>query len=134
MIDSLFISRLAEPRLTEPAPAELSLDEPSLVAGFGGNRQLLREVIDVFLVDSRALLTAIRRAADAREPVALAASVHALKGSVGLFTQRGAYRAAQRLEQMLKSGDLAGAVEASAALETEMADLHASLMELRAKR
>jgi PAS domain S-box-containing protein len=128
-IDALFISRPAEPVAAEPA-----LDEPGLVAGFGGNRVLLLEVAEVFLADSLGLMAAVRRAVDARDAPALVAPAHALKGSVGLFTQAGAYRTAQQLERMAKSGDLAGAGAACEELETEMAALHASLMELRAKR
>ena len=128
-IDALFISRPAEPVRAEPA-----LDEPALVAGFGGNRTLLLEVAEVFLVDSLALMAAITRAVDARDAGALVAPAHALKGSVGLFTQAGAYRTAQQLERMARSGDLADADAVRDALEADMAGLHASLLDLRAKR
>ena len=67
-----------------------SLDAATLLAGFGGNRRLLREVIDVFLVDSPNLMTAVEQARAGRVGDALASSAHALKGSVGLFVQRGA--------------------------------------------
>jgi PAS domain S-box-containing protein len=128
-IDALFISRPADPVAAEPR-----LDEPALVAGFGGNRALLLEVAEVFLADSLGLMAAVRRAVDARDAAALVAPAHALKGSVGLFTQSGAYRTAQRLERIAKGGDLTGAAAACEELETEMAALHASLLELRAKR
>jgi CheY-like chemotaxis protein len=128
-INALFISRPAE-----PAPAEPALDEPALIAGFGGNRALLLEVAEVFLADSLGLMTAIRRAVDARDAGALVAPAHALKGSVGLFTQAGAYRTVQQLERMGKSGDVGGAAAACEELEADMAALHASLMELRAKK
>jgi len=128
-IDALFISRPAD-----AVPAEPALDEPALVAGFGGNRALLLEVADVFLTDSVALMAAVRRAVDARDAGALVAPAHALKGSVGLFTQAGAYRTAQQLERMAKNGDLTDASAACEELEAGMAALHASLMELRAKR
>jgi CheY-like chemotaxis protein len=128
-IDALFISRPAE-----PVPAEPALDEPALVAGFGGNRTLLLEVAEVFLVDSLVLMAAITRAVDARDAGALVAPAHALKGSVGLFTQAGAYRTAQQLERMARNGDLADAGSVREALEADMAGLHASLLDLRAKR
>jgi CheY-like chemotaxis protein len=127
-INALFISRPAE-----PAPAEPALDEPALIAGFGGNRALLLEVAEVFLADSLGLMTAIRRAVDARDAGALVAPAHALKGSVGLFTQAGAYRTVQQLERMGKSGDVGGAAAACEELEADMAALHASLMKLRAR-
>ena len=60
-----------------------ALNEASLLAGFGGNRQVLREVIDMFLTDGPALMTAIREAIARRDSDAAARSAHALKGSVG---------------------------------------------------
>ena len=104
-----------------------SLDTPSLLAAFGGNRKLLREVIDIFLCDSPKLVSDIRLAIDARDANALAASAHAIKGSIGLFVQGAAYEQARRLEQAAKSGNLAGAVGARADLEVEVAELHEAL-------
>ena len=107
------------------------LDAPTLLAGFGGNRTVLAEVIDMFLVDGPRLTAAIRQAAEQGDGRRLASSAHALKGSVGLFGEQGAYETARRLEQMGKSGDLTGAAESCAALEREMEVLLASLAELR---
>jgi HPt (histidine-containing phosphotransfer) domain-containing protein len=117
--------------LPGPSSSTRLLDVPALLAGFGGNRKLLREVIDVFLVDGSTLMTAILQAADARDSDALAFAAHALKGSIGLFAQRGAYRTTQRLEQMARSGDLSGVGEACAGLEAEMAALRAALEDVR---
>jgi CheY-like chemotaxis protein len=82
---------------TPPTPAT-ALDVPALVASFRGNRQLLREVIDVFLADTPSTLEAARRALAAGDTAALAASAHTLKGSIGLFGPGPAYDAAQRLD------------------------------------
>jgi two-component system, sensor histidine kinase and response regulator len=109
----------------------LVLDAPTLLAGFGGNRKLLREVVDVFLVDSPNLMTAIEQAVAGREGEAIASSAHALKGSVGLFVQGGAYEAARRLEQAGRNGDLTGVDEACVALENEMTELRTALGDLR---
>ena len=112
-IDGLFVGQ-NNPRAASSVPSELLLDAPTLLAGFGGNRRLLREVIDVFLVDSPNLMTAVEQARAGRVGDALASSAHALKGSVGLFVQRGAYETARRIEQAGRSGDLAGVDEACA--------------------
>src|SRR5262249_45179004 len=61
-----------------------SLNGDTLLAGFGGNKKVLREVIDMFLVDGPELMSAVHRALQAGDGPALAASAHALKGSVGL--------------------------------------------------
>ena len=132
-IDGLFGSYAATASDTPlPVPrGESLLDTDSLLAGFAGNRTLLREVIDMFLVDSPNLIAAIQQASARQEGAALASSAHALKGSVGLFVQRGAYETARRLEQAGRSGDLTSVDEACAALEGEMSELRTALGELR---
>ena len=67
------------------------LNETTLIAGFGGNRKVLREVIDIYLVDGPALLAAVQRALQTGDGQALASSAHALKGS------RGSVRASRRI-------------------------------------
>ena len=113
-------------------PIAPHLDAATLLAGFNGNRTLLGEVIDIFLVDGPQLMTAIRQARESRDEKAFASSAHALKGSMGLFVQRGAYETARRLEQAGKSGDLTGVDDTLATLETEMTELRTALSDLRA--
>ena len=122
VVDGLFTS------VTQARPF---LDPPTLLSAFGGNRTLLAEVIDIFLVDGPQLTRAIRQATDQGDGQSLALSAHALKGSAGLFGQQGAYETARRLEQLGKSGDLTGAGEACAQLEREMDALRTTLAELR---
>jgi len=107
------------------------IDESTLLAGFNGNRVLVREIIDVFLVDSQTLVSAIDRATERRDAAAVASSAHALKGSVGLFVQHGAYVVVQRLERAAKTGEWADVEEARAELAREIADLRVELGELR---
>ena len=122
VVDGLFTSA--------PAARPL-LDPPTLLTAFGGNRTVLTEVIDMFLVDGPQLTRAIRHAADQGDGQRLAYSAHALKGAAGLFGTQGAYETAIRLEQLGKSGDLTGVGEVCAELEREMDALRASLAELR---
>ena len=116
---------------TSVPPPQPSLDPPTLLSAFGGNRAVLAEVIDIFLVDGPQLMTTIRRAADQGDGQSLASSAHALKGSAGLFSKQGAYETARRLEQLGKSGDLAAAGEVCSELERDMDALRAMLAELR---
>jgi CheY-like chemotaxis protein len=122
VVDGLFTS------VTQARPF---LDPPTLLSAFGGNRKMLAEVIDIFLVDSPELTRAIRQAAVQGDGQRLASSAHALKGSAGLFGKEGAYETARRLEQLGKSGDLTGVGEACTELEREMDALCATLAELR---
>jgi two-component system, sensor histidine kinase and response regulator len=116
---------------TSVPPARPLLDPPTLLSAFGGNRTMLAEVIDIFLVDSPQLTKAIRQATDQGDGQRLASSAHTLKGSAGLFSKQGAYETARRLEQLGKSGDLTGVGEACTELERDMDRLRATLAELR---
>ncbi|HMC82772.1 MAG TPA: response regulator, partial [Candidatus Polarisedimenticolia bacterium] len=54
------------------------LDEIALLAGVGGDRRLLRELVDLFLVDSPKLLAKIARAVKGRDAATLARAAHTL--------------------------------------------------------
>ena len=108
-------SSASEPERPEPPP----LDAGTLLAGFGGNRKLLGEVIDMYVADTPRLLDEARRAIACHDAAALAASAHALKGSMGLFAQAGAYEAARRLESAARAGEWAGIGETFARLNVE---------------
>ena len=108
------------PRLASP-------DADALVAAFGGNGKLLAEVIDLFLADTPRILDEARRAIARHDAAALAASAHALKGSIGLFAQTGAYDAARRLESAARAGEPAGLDETFAELDGEVKQLSQDL-------
>jgi two-component system, sensor histidine kinase and response regulator len=100
----------AEAAPVRPAPAagkpkEAAIDQEALLADFGHNRKVLIEVIGVFLVDARAYLDRLRAAAAANDAPAAAATAHALKGSVGLFSKGAAFEAARALEHAAKAGE-----------------------------
>src|SRR5262249_33646601 len=127
---------LAVPPVTPPsAPgqsgASSGVDETQLLADFGQNRKVLDEVIDVFLADSPKNLDAVRAAGAARDPDALAAAAHALKGSVGLFARGPAFAAARVLEQSGRARDLTALPKQQEDLERALSDL---LLDLRAIR
>ena len=85
----------------------------------------------MFLADSLNLMTDVRRFSASRDATALAGSAHALKGSIGLFTQAGAYEAAKRLEHAAKRGELDRVDEACVDLERDVARLRDALGDLR---
>jgi len=124
-------SRTGETNLESASEgASASLNQAALLAGFGGNKKVLREVIDMFLVDGPEHLTALRRAIDAADAQALSSSAHALKGSVGLFVQAGAFETARQLERTGKADDLQSAGALLASLETDMRALDTALRSL----
>jgi PAS domain S-box-containing protein len=111
---------------------DVDLNRGTLLASYGGNGELLREVIDVFLSDGPLMIAAIRRAADDQDSARLAAAAHALKGSVGLFVQTGAYEIARQLEHAAKDKRMDDAAGLTAELETAMNALRNALIETRA--
>jgi len=97
-----------------PVPPTMQVAEAELLADFAQNRKVLADVIRVFLVDAPRYLDVIRRASRAGDAAEMAAAVHALKGSAGLFS-KGVYGMIRTLEQAVKGG---GTAAAQAHLET----------------
>jgi PAS domain S-box-containing protein len=93
------------------------LDRKTAAARLGGDRVLLRDLLEIFLAECPAMVSNIRKAIEAKDPVALRHAAHALKGSVSNFAAPRPFEAAQRLETMGIDGDLAGAVTAFQELE-----------------
>jgi CheY-like chemotaxis protein len=106
------------------------LDADALLAGMGGRIDLLEHVIDVFLEDAPAMLSRIKDALHAGNATEVAAVAHALKGSVGLFSQGAAYEGARRLEQLGRSGELTGGDALYAEVEGSIARLSHELRTL----
>jgi two-component system, sensor histidine kinase and response regulator len=116
-------SRKAPSRDGTPRPIDVDV----LLAGFGGNRKLLREVIELFLADAPRTLDDARDALARNDAPAVAASAHSLKGSLGLFSETGAYDAARRLEALARAGELTGAGAIFAELEAAAKQLSSDL-------
>ena len=132
-IDALCPPKQAAESLAQAAAATKSpagVEIAALLQGFDGNRQLVREVVDVFLQDVPRTLGTIKDAARARDNAGLAAAAHALKGAVGLFTQGAAYESARRLEQFGRAGDLTSVDAACADVEADVAQLVTELRQL----
>jgi HPt (histidine-containing phosphotransfer) domain-containing protein len=127
-MDAVLANRPEATPASTPAAAD-ALDRDVLLAGFGGRADLLQQVVAVFLEDAPAILARIREALKTGNSAEVAAAAHALKGSVGLFSQKEAYEAARRLEQMARNGELAEGAAVCAELEASlsrlMTELHA---------
>jgi signal transduction histidine kinase/DNA-binding response OmpR family regulator len=128
-IDSL-VAR--EPVATAvPAPhAASAMDADALLKNFGGRADLLKQVIGVFLEDTPTILSRITDALRAGNGAEVAAAAHALKGSVGLFSEGPAYENARRLEHLGRGGELAEAETLRAQLDASVATLTSELRAL----
>ena len=108
-------------------------DEAALLARLSGDRKLLRELIAMFLAGSPKLVSRIQKAMTARDAIKLQQAAHALKGSVGNFAAKEAYKAAHELEMLAREGDVTAAAGAFPAVKSEIGRLRVSLRAL-AKR
>jgi PAS domain S-box-containing protein len=106
------------------------IDADALLANFGGRADLLKQVVDVFLEDTPSLLSRIEEAVRTGNGADLVAAAHALKGSVGLFSQGPAYDDARRMEHLGRSGDLADGEAVRAQLATSVTTLMSDLRAL----
>ena len=105
-------------------------DRREVLARVGGDENLLKEVVRIFLADFPGMMDEIRRAVADRNAHALRQSAHRLKGAVANFSLAGVADAALRLEMIGRSRELNGVKKALAALERETASLEETLLEL----
>ena len=123
-------SQSAPPHRSAKEPEHAVIDQAVLLAGVDGNRQLLRELVRLFLADGPQRLAEIKDAVRRRDARALAQAAHALKGSVGNFAAKRAFAAAKRVESAGVNQDFGSANEACAALESELTLLSDELRKL----
>ena len=110
-----------------------SLNEAALMAHVGGDQQLLRELVGLFLEDLPERLAAVRKAVRRRDAQALSSAAHALKGAVSHFAARDTFELALKLERMGRTGDLDGAEEAFDDLKSEVGRLTHALAAYRSR-
>jgi two-component system sensor histidine kinase/response regulator len=113
------------------APA--GLNTAALLDGVSGDRKLLREMVDLFLVDAPKLVGRVKRAVVRGDAVRLKEAAHALKGSVGNFGSASAFEAARRLETFGRENNLPSARLAIGAFELEIRKLRQALRDLKRK-
>ena len=94
-------------------------DRNAALERFGGDEQLLRELIVLFLEDADRLMQGLRSAIAAGDANALERAAHAFKGSVANFAVESPMKAAFKLETIGRSGDMTGAQDAFMTLERE---------------
>ena len=85
-----------------------------------GDFDLLKELIEIFIMDSDSLLAKIKEGIDERDPEKLSKASHTLKGAVSNFSAKNAFDAAYALENIGKGGDLSDATVAFDALKAEI--------------
>jgi two-component system, sensor histidine kinase and response regulator len=109
------------------------LDESLALSRVGGDVELLKEVVELFLDDYPSTFEKIKAAVASRNATALEHAAHSLKGSVSTFGASRAFEAAFTLEKQGRSGDLADAQESLVQLEQALEALRPELVLLQTK-
>src|SRR5262245_41645775 len=85
-----------------------NLTSTRLLAALGGDRELLLEIIELFLRDAPGMLRALYAAAGSGDAEALARAAHVLKGSAANFGSTPLYDVARSIERRAFAGELTG--------------------------
>ena len=109
------------------------LDEALALSRVGGDIDLLKEVVELFLDDYPSTFEKIKGAVASSDASALEHHAHSLKGSVSTFGASRAFEAAFALEKQGRSGDLTGAPDHVAQLEQALEALRPELVQLQTK-
>ena len=111
----------------EMPAAPAAIDAVGLLARVGGDHELMRDVVRLFLEDCPARLAAIREAITARDPEALRHGAHALRGAAGTLSAAGVVEAASALERIGAENRLEAADAAWKTLNAQAAHLVGTL-------
>ena len=98
-------------------------DMTTAITRLDGDKELFRELADMFLKDCTKQMSDIKDAITQGNSKALEKSSHSIKGSVGTFCAQPAHDAAFNLEMMGRANNLTNAMEAYALLEREIGQL-----------
>mgnify|MGYP001181036242 CR=1 FL=1 len=114
----------------EAAVSTAVLDRCVALEHVGGDTELLRELIDVFLQDCPRMMEEAREALGAGDLLKLKRAAHSLKGAAGILGGKLVFEAALRLETIAHQGELSQAEPAWEALRQALEQLRHALMAL----
>ena len=112
------------------APREPKPDKAQLLERVGGDADLLKEVVHIFVHEFPKTVARMKSAMRNRDFHSLERAAHAMKGSVGNFRATSAVDAASALEAMAKDQDIASVAQAINALEQELNPLQDTLLRI----
>jgi two-component system, sensor histidine kinase and response regulator len=99
-------------------PAAVEVDKEALVTRVGRDRELLRELRNIFREEWPRVNGALRQHLQARDSAALVDTAHALRGMLTTLSAIGAKHAAEALEMSAAAGDFSSAAGAWQNLQT----------------
>jgi two-component system sensor histidine kinase/response regulator len=104
-----------------------AFDESAFLLRMDGSHDVCVQIAEAFFGECPRLMTALRAALQKKDAVELAATAHALKGTIANFTDGTAFQSAAKIEQLAREADLYRAAEALQRLEGDVAVLLQSL-------
>jgi signal transduction histidine kinase/CheY-like chemotaxis protein len=110
---------LSVDRTDRGTATDAPFDRAEVLGRLEGDDQLLREVIDLFVQDSVALLDRLRRAVEANDAAEVRAAAHRLKGAASNLAAGPVTDAARALELVAEQGTLSEAMPAWQRLKHE---------------
>ncbi len=102
-------------------------DAAGLLQRVGGDVDLLKRMIKIFLKDYPKKIALLRHALARKDAAALAATAHALKGSISIFGAAEARHLAEELQNMGRQSQISGAAERLKQLEEQIVILEKKL-------
>ena len=105
----------------------VAFDSKTALEQVGGDRDLLKELVDIYAEEYPSQLQKLGEAVENKEADTVRETAHTIKGAVGNFGAHSTVKAALNLENIGKSGDLSVAGDALAALRTELEQLEREL-------
>jgi CheY-like chemotaxis protein len=118
----------AVPVVAGDAAPEAGFDFSAALTYVGGDRELLDELLGIFVEDAPVRMEAIRRAIAGGEATELTREAHTIKGALKVIGATTAAGLAQGLEVLGRDGTMSEADKLAVALEREMDRLLQSLM------
>ena len=106
------------------------LDLKKTLEQVGGDRELLKEIIDIYCQEYPKQLLRIQEAIDKNDTAAVGEVAHTVKGAVGNFGAKSAFEAALSLEKIGKSKDLSEALSAFGTLKEKLEQLKQELKKI----
>jgi two-component system, sensor histidine kinase and response regulator len=105
----------------------LIIDWAAVLDRFGGDEDLLREIVAIFLEEYPSLAANIRKALGDADARSVESAAHTLKGSISTFGARAATQTALELEIAGRRGDLERASALADQLDVELVVLDKAL-------
>jgi two-component system, sensor histidine kinase and response regulator len=103
------------------------VDWESLLESLDGDRELLEEIVSLFLEFGPAQVQDMKLAFEVQDPEAVASAAHRLKGSLGQFEARVGTRLAAELELQGQAGDISHSSELCSSLQEEVQSIIRSM-------